>query len=160
MKPVLAAAGVTARTGIALIAGTCDVIEVSAARPLQEIAADRGGVAKLRGRSGQQRLGDRRKASGKTPIVREVGVADQRADPDAAVGKVLDTIEVRKMADVDQPVRAADAALHQVQKVGPSGQIGGARFRRGRNGFLDRCRPHIVKRFHATFLRLTAPRAF
>src|ERR1700730_16592970 len=29
VKPVLAAAGVTARTGIALIAGACDVVEVS-----------------------------------------------------------------------------------------------------------------------------------
>ena len=66
VKPVLAAAGVTARTGIALIAGAGDVVEVSAARSLQEIAADRGGVAKLRGRSGQKRLGDRRKAPGKS----------------------------------------------------------------------------------------------
>ena len=160
VKPVVAAAGVAARTGIALIAGAGDVVEVSAARPLQEIAADRGGVAKLRGRSGQKRLGDRRKASGKIPIVSEVGVADQRADPHAAVGKVLDAVEVGKMADVDKPARAANAALHQVQKVGAGGQIGGARFRRGRNGFSDRCRPHIVERLHATFLRLAAPRAF
>src|SRR5437588_588988 len=58
VQPVVAAARVTARTGIALIAGTGDVVEVGAARPLQKIAADRGGVAKLRGRSGQQRLGD------------------------------------------------------------------------------------------------------
>ena len=76
--------------GRALVAGAGDVIEISAARPLQEIAADRRGVAKLRGRSGQQRLGDRRKAPGESPIVREVGVADERADAHAAVGKVLD----------------------------------------------------------------------
>ena len=160
VKPVLAAAGVTARTGIALIAGTCDVVEVGAARPLQEIAADRGGVAKLRRRSGQQRLGDRRKASGESPVVSEVGIADQRSDPHAAVGKVLDLVEVGKMADVDKPARAGNAALHQVQEVGAGGQIGGARFRRGRNGFSDRCRPHIVEGLHATSFRLAASRAF
>src|SRR5580693_4423081 len=54
VKPVLAAAGVAARTGSALIAGTRDVVEVCATRPLQEIAADRRGVAQLRRRTGQQ----------------------------------------------------------------------------------------------------------
>ena len=156
MKPVVAAAGVAARTGIALIAGACDVVEIGAARPLQEIAADRRGVAKLRGRSGQQRLGDRRKAPGEIAVVREVGVADQRADPHAAVGKVLDAVEAGKVADVDEAARAGDAALHQVEKVGAGGQIGGARFRSGRDGFSDRRRPDIVERLHATFLRLAA----
>src|ERR1700694_1380419 len=55
VQPVVAAAGVTARAGIAFIAGTRDVVEVCTARPLQEIAADRGGIAKLRGRSRQKR---------------------------------------------------------------------------------------------------------
>ena len=151
VKPVLAAAGVTARTGIALIAGTGDVVEVSATRSLQEIAADRGGVAKLRGRSGQKRLGDRRKAPGKIPVVSKVGVADQRADPHAAVGKVLDAVEAGKMADVDKPARTDDAALHQVQEVGAGGQIGGARFRRGGNGFLHRCRPAHSRRSSCDF---------
>src|ERR1700684_2263101 len=55
VKPVVAAAGVAARTGIALIAGAGDIVEVRAARPLQQIAADRSGVAKLRRSSGQKR---------------------------------------------------------------------------------------------------------
>ena len=76
--------------GVALVAGAGDVVEVGAARPLQQIAADRRGVAKLRRRAGQQRLGDRRKAPGESRVVREVGVADERADAHAAVGKVLD----------------------------------------------------------------------
>ena len=67
-------------------------------------------------------------------IVSEVGVADQRSDAHAAVGKVLDAVEAGKTADVDQPARAADAALHQVQKIGAGGQIGGARIRSGGNG--------------------------
>ena len=48
MQPVVAAAGVTARTGRAFIAGAGDVVEIGAAGPLQQIAPDRGGVAKLR----------------------------------------------------------------------------------------------------------------
>ena len=160
VKPVLAAAGVAARAGLALIAGAGDIVEVGAARPLQEIAADRGGVAKLRGRSGQQRLGDRRKAPGESPVVGEVSVAHERADPHAAVGKVLDAVEAGKMADVHKPARAGHAALHQVQKVGAGRQIGGARRRSGRNGFTDRCRPHVVEGLHATFLRLAASSAF
>ncbi len=160
VKPVVAAAGVTARTGIAFIAGTRDVVEVCAARPLQQIAADRGGVAKLRGRAGQKRLGDRRKASGEVAVVSEVGVADERSDPHAAVGKVLDAVEIGKAADVDKPARAANVALHQVQKVGAGGQIGGARFRGSRDGFSNRCRPHVVEGLHATSFRLAASRAF
>src|ERR1700733_10730242 len=49
VKPVLAAASVAAGIGVALIAGASDVVEISAARSLQEIAAHRGGVPKLRG---------------------------------------------------------------------------------------------------------------
>src|ERR1700722_13520116 len=52
VKPVLAAVGIAARTRLALIAGTGGVVAVSAARSLQQIAADGGGVAKLRRRSG------------------------------------------------------------------------------------------------------------
>src|SRR5208283_3691732 len=44
MKSIPAAAGVTARTAFAFIAGARGVVEVCATRPLQEIAADRGGV--------------------------------------------------------------------------------------------------------------------
>src|SRR5580693_2639892 len=112
VKPVVAATGVAARTGIALIAGAGDVVEIRAARPLQEIPSDRSGVAKLRGRSGQKRLGDRRKASGKAPVASKLGVAHERSNPHAAAGQVLDVVEIRKAADVDKPARAADAALH------------------------------------------------
>ena len=107
VQPVVAAAGVAAGAGVAFVAGAGGVVEISAARPLQEIAADGRGVAKLRGGSGQQRLGDRGKAPREIAIVREVGVADKRADAHAAVGKVLDAVEAGKMADVDQPARAA-----------------------------------------------------
>ena len=53
----------------------------------------------------------------------------------------------------------AIAALHQIQKVGAGGQIGGARFRSGGDGFCNRCRPHIIERFHATSLRLAAAKS-
>ena len=45
MKPVVAAVGIAACAGRAFIAGTGDVIKVGAAGALQEITANRGGVA-------------------------------------------------------------------------------------------------------------------
>ncbi len=152
VKPVFAAASIAARAGIALITGSCAIVEVSATGPLQQIAANGGGVAKLGGRSGQKRLSDGRKALGKSPVASEVSVADQRSDPHAAVGKVLDAVKVRKAADVNKSIRAADAALHQVEKVGAGGQKGGTRFRSSGNSVSDRRRPHILEALHATFL--------
>jgi hypothetical protein len=71
----------------------------------------------------QKRLGDRGKASGKGLVPREVGVTDQRADPHAAVGKVLDALHVRKPADVHNPAGASDAALHQVCAARRAGSV-------------------------------------
>jgi hypothetical protein len=66
VQPVVAAAGIAARARIALIAGAGDVVEIRAARTLQEIASDGGGIAQLRRCAGQQRLRHRRKAPGKS----------------------------------------------------------------------------------------------
>ena len=76
--------------GSRLLQALADVVEIGAARPLQQIAADGRGVAQLGGRARQQRLGDGRKAPGEVAVVSEVGVAHQRADPHAAVGEILD----------------------------------------------------------------------
>ena len=58
VQPVVAAAGVAARAGSAFVAGAGNVVEIGAAGPLHEIAAHGGGIAKLCGRSRQERLGD------------------------------------------------------------------------------------------------------
>ena len=107
------------------------IVEIGASRPLQEIAADRRRVAQLRRGSGQKRFGNGRKALGEIAIVGKIGVADQRADAHAAVGKVFDPVEAGKMRDVDEPIGLRHAALHQIEKIGAGGEIGGAGFRGG-----------------------------
>jgi len=120
VQPVVAVTRVAARTGIAFIAGTGSVVEIGAAGPLQEIAADRSGVAKLRRRSGQERFGDGRKAPGEGAIVSEIRIADECADPHPAVGEILDAVEVGKMADVDDAMRAADAPFIRSRRFVPA----------------------------------------
>ena len=103
MQPVVAAAGVAARAGIALVAGARGVIEISAARPLQEIAADRAALrscAEAPDNSASATAGKRRA----NRVVSKIGVADERADPHAAVGQMSRSVEAGKMVDVDQPV--------------------------------------------------------
>ncbi len=159
-QPVVAATGVAARARTAFVAGAGDVVEVGAARSLHEIAADRCSIAKLRGGSGQERLSNRRKAPRKIAIVGEIGIADQCANPHAAVGKVLDAVEVGKMADVDESTGLAHAALHQIKKVRAGGEIGSARLCGRRDGLANRRRSDILETFHATSFRLAASRAF
>ena len=61
------------------------------------------------------------------------------------------------MRDIDEPARADDTTLHQIQNVGAGGEISCARLRGGRDGFFNRRRPDILERFHATSLRRAAP---
>ena len=67
---------------------------------------------------------------------------------------MLDLIETIEMRDVDQPIRTADAALHQVKQIGAGGEIGRARLCGGGNGFSDRGGPDIIELFHAERLWL------
>jgi hypothetical protein len=156
MQPVVAAARVATRAGRALVAGAGRIVEVGAAGALQEIAADGRGIAQLRRRSRQQRLGHGREAQREIAIVREFRIANQRADAHGAAGEMLDFVEAGKMGDVDQPIGTTDAALHQIEEIGAAREIDGARLRGGGDSFRDGLRPHIVERLHATSLRLCA----
>ena len=140
--------------GSRLLQATGGVVEISAAGPLQQIAADGRGIAKLRGSARQQRLGDRGIGLCKVRIVREVGIADQRADADAAIGKMFDAVEPGQPRDVDETVRAADAALHQVEQIGAGREIGGTRDGRGGDGVGDGRGPEIFEVLHAERLWL------
>ena len=95
---VLAAAGVAAGAGVAPVAGAGGVLEIGAAGALHQVAADGRGVAQLRRGARQQRLGDQREGGCEGAVVGEVGVADQRADPRAAVGQSLDAVEAGQAA--------------------------------------------------------------
>ena len=66
------------------------------------------------------------------------------------------------MRDIDEPARADDAALHQIQKVGAGGEISCARLRSGRDGLCDRRRPDIIEAVSCDLLaarRADAPAA-
>ena len=118
--------------GIALVAGARRIIKISASGPLQEIAADGRCIAQLRRGAGQKRFGYGRKAPGEIVVVGKIGIADQRADAHAAIGKVFDPVEAGKMRDVDKAIGLGHAAFHQIEKIGAGGEIDGARFRSGR----------------------------
>src|SRR3954468_20128845 len=79
----------------------------------------------------------------------EIGVADQRADADAAIGQMFDAIEPRQAGDVDETIRTADAALHQVEQIGAGREIDGPRLSCRSDGVGDRRRSDIIEGFHA-----------
>ncbi len=126
MQPVIAAARVATRARRAFVAGARDVVEVWAPRTLKQIAPDRRRVAKLRRCAGQKRFRDRGKALREVRIVREIGVAHEGSDTNAAARERLDPIEPINAIDVDETGRARDAAFHQIEQVGAGGEISGA----------------------------------
>jgi hypothetical protein len=98
------------------------VVEVRAARALQQVAADGGHVAQLRRRAGQQRLAQQRIARATsawlaTSVLR--AIAPMRTPPSA---RRLDDVGQRQPADVDQQQRLHDAALGQVDQVGAAAE--------------------------------------
>ena len=82
----LAAKGGAAGAGLAPVAGAGDVEEIGAARPLHHIAARRRGVAQLRRGAREQGLRDGGEAPREFGMMREIGVANERADARASVG--------------------------------------------------------------------------
>ena len=64
-------------------------------------------------------------------IAGKIGVAHQRADAHAAIGKIFDPVKAGKMRDIDEPIGLRYVALHQIEKIRAGGEIDGARFRGG-----------------------------
>ena len=77
------------RARLAFVAGRRRVVEISAARALQEIAARRRHVAQLLRGAGQNGAGQHRIALLDQRVIGEIGVAHQRADAQTAVGRVF-----------------------------------------------------------------------
>jgi hypothetical protein len=75
---------------IALVAGRRRVVKVEAPSALQEIVAGRRHVTQLRRGSGQDRAGEH-----------EIAIRNERADPQPAIGRVLDAVELQPR-DIDQ----------------------------------------------------------
>ena len=101
----------------ALIAGRRGVVEIEAARPLQQVAAGRCHIAQLTGRTRQDRAREQRIARLDNRVIRKVAVRNERTDLQPAFCRLLDRLQ-RQTRDVDQPRRLLDVLLHQVDQVG------------------------------------------
>ncbi len=110
--------------------------------------------------AGQQRLGNRGIGPGEIRVVREIGIAHERADADAAIGQMFDAVEPRQARDIDETARMGDSALHQVEQVRTGREIGGTWFGRGCDGVGDGRGPDIVEGLHAERLRSATTRLF
>ena len=117
---------------LAFIARHRGVVEILAARALQEIAAVRGHVAELPRGAGHDRLREQRIIAANQRMIGRVGVRRQRADRDAAARR-LDLGELQAR-EVDQLVRPLHVLLHQVEDVGPAGEELRLRIRRDSAG--------------------------
>jgi hypothetical protein len=124
--------GAAAAAGLALVAGLIRVVEVRAARSLQEVAGRGRLVAQLAGRTGHQRARQYGVIAAHARICREVGVAHQCTDAQPAVGRGFDAVEI-EFVEIDQVRRGLDLQLHQVE------QVGAARDEPGSGVFGDGC---------------------
>ena len=109
--------GGAAAAGLAFVAGRRGVIEIGAARALQEIAAGRRHVAQLLRRACQDRACEQRIALLDQRVIGEIGIRHERADPQSSVGGLFDGLE-RQPRNVDQPCRPFDVLFHQVDQIG------------------------------------------
>ena len=117
---IVAVDGGAAAARLAFVAGRRGVVEVVAARALQEIAAGRRHVAQLLRGAGHDRAGEHRIALLDQRVIGEIGVAHERADAQAAAGRVFDLLQ-RQPRDVDQLGRPFDVHLHQIDQIGAAG---------------------------------------
>ena len=87
---------------------------------MQEVAAGRGHVAQLLRGAGEDRAGEQGIARLDLGVIGEVAIRDQCADAQPARRGFFDGAEWEPR-DVDQPRRAFDILLHQVDQVGAAG---------------------------------------
>jgi hypothetical protein len=119
------------------VAGLVGVVEIGAARALEQIAGRGGAVAQLHGGAGQQRARQHRVILPHALVRGQVGVAHQRADAQAALRRGLDLVQ-RQAVHVDQMLRRFDLQLHQVQQIGAAGDEAAARRAEGGRRRLGR----------------------
>jgi hypothetical protein len=137
-----------AAAGLPLVARLVGVVEVGAAGALQQIAGGRRLVAQLARSAGEQRARQHAVVAPDAIVGGEVGVANQGADAQAAIGRRLDLVE-REAVDVDEVGRRFDLQLHQVEQVGAAGDELGVRVARDRCGGVGRrARTLVGERLH------------
>ena len=120
VHPVEAVDRRAAAAWLALVARRRHVIEVVAARSLQQIAAGRCHVAQLLRGAGQDRARQDRIALLDQRVIGEVGVRHEGTDAQAPCRSLLDRLE-RQPGDIDEPRRPLDVPFHQVDQIGAAG---------------------------------------
>jgi hypothetical protein len=108
---IVAVDGGAAAARLSFVAGRRRVVEVGAARTLEEIAARRCHVPQLLRGTGHDRAGENRTVLLDERVIGEIGVAHERADPQPAVRRAFDLLE-RQPRDVDHFGRPFDIHLH------------------------------------------------
>ena len=109
-----------AAAGLTFVARRSRVIEVEAARALQQVAACRRHVAQLLRGASQDGAGQHGIALLDQRMVGEVGVRHEGADAQAAVARFLDRRQWQPR-NVDEPRRALDISFHQIDEIGAAG---------------------------------------
>ena len=106
--------------GVAFVARRRRIVEISAARALQEVAARGGHVAQLLRGARPDGACEHRIALFDRRVIGEIGVAHERADAQAAAGRVFNLLQ-RQPRDIDQLRRTFDLHLHQIDQIGAAG---------------------------------------
>ena len=149
MRPAEPADRRAAAAGIAFVARLIGVVEIRAARPLQQIAGGRRLVAQLAGSAGKERAREQAVVAAHPLIGGKVGIPHQRADPQAAFGGRFDLVELEPV-DVNEVCRRLDFELHQVEKIGAAGnEFGAGNACGGRRSFGRRLRALVGESPHA-----------
>ena len=112
--------GRAAAARLALVTGRRGVVEIVAARPLQEITAGRSHIPQLLRGAGEDGAAEHWIALLDERMIGEIGIRHERADAHTAVRGFLDLVQ-RQPRDVDQPRGPFDIFLHQVDQVGAAG---------------------------------------
>ena len=139
---------VTARTRLALVAAGLAVVEVLTARTLHQVTARRRHVADLAGSAHHDRLRQEGIVDANEPTRRQMAVAHEGADADAAVRPLLDLRE-GQASHVDQVCRLLDLLAHQVDEIrAPAEELSGPVAGDQANRCLDVAGARVREGFH------------
>src|SRR5690606_185586 len=118
--------GAAAAAWHALVARLTDVVEVRASCTLQEISSGRRSVPELTGCAGCEGARQHGIALTHALIGHEIRIAHGGTDPQAPIRQRLDLVEIQ-MIDIDEMAGCFDLVLHEIEKIGSTGNEPAAR---------------------------------
>src|SRR5882724_4869148 len=154
VRPVNAYPRGTAGPWLLLVAGDARIPETRAARALQQVAADGGHVAYLRGSACQKRFHEHRIGDRNSTVGRHVSHACEGADLKSTRGDL--NAPMGQAIDVHERCRSFDVFTHEIHERGATGQearTAGSRFDRA---FVVLCTMKLTWDHVSTLPRHTA----